>query len=121
MGKRGWWIAAFYIAFAIVITIIAALAGCSKGEPIPDSGIIRDKSHYPAAEIKHYDCDRDGANCKLDRVEQKPERCTLTIEEDITTKRSEVAIPCNTMDSYKVGDWWLRPGAKSPEPGRELP
>lgn len=123
--KRGIGIAVFFVLFALVVAALFATAGCSKSEPTPDSGIIRDKSHYAEAEIKDYDCKKDKKTgkqvCKLDDTEIVPEHCTLTIEEDITTKRSEVEIPCADLDSYKVGDWWLREGVKSPPPGRELP
>jgi len=118
---KGVRLAIFFVLFTIIVAVLFATSGCAEKEPIPDSGTIRDKSHYPAVEIKHYDCDRNNENCELDRVENKPERCTLTVEEDITTRRGEVEIPCSKLDSYKVGDWWLRPGARSPEPGRELP
>jgi hypothetical protein len=113
--KKSYDIVIFFVLVGLLVAILAATAGCSKPGII--SGVVQEKSHYPAAEIKHYKCDRYGDNCEVKSVENKPEQCTLTIKEDGTDRVSEVEIPCARFDSYNRGDWWLRDGHKSPSPG----
>lgn len=116
-GRRsGVGIAIFFVLFALTVAAIFAASGCTKEQPPIKSGVVQDKSHYPAAEIKHYDCDRNGENCELDRIENKPERCTLSVAEDNTSRVGEVQIECTDLDSYNKGDRYPKGSSPPPSP-----
>lgn len=86
------------LAFVIFVTVIAsALSGCAA-KPI-NHGLIVDKSHYPEVVV-------DG--------QHTDEHCTLTIQEDNSSRTGEVEVPCGELDFYTKGSWWIREGYPSP-------